>query len=76
MAEEVLAHTRQLVERGQQSRAEWHKSFDARAEANPEGKAFYDRMVDDELTPGWEDALSSWEADPQASPPGRRPARC
>jgi len=34
--EEVLAHTRHLVERGQAARAEWQPGFDAWAAANPD----------------------------------------
>ena len=41
------------------------RRFDAWAEANPEGKALYDRMVADELPPGWDDALPSWQRRPQ-----------
>lgn len=65
VADEVIAHTRKLVERGRQARADWQQGFDTWAAANPDGKAFYDRMVDDELTPGWEEALPSWPADPK-----------
>ncbi len=63
--EDVIAHTRELLVRGQQSQDEWQTGYDAWAETNPEGKALYDRFVDDELTPGWEDALPSWPADPK-----------
>ncbi|MFP5283305.1 MAG: transketolase [Actinomycetes bacterium] len=65
VSEEVITHTRKLLERGEQARAEWQSAFDTWASANPDAKALYDRMVDDELTPGWEDALPSWDADPK-----------
>jgi len=65
VSEDVINHTRQLRERGAQAQAEWEKSFQTWAEANPEGKALYERFVADELSPGWEDALPSWEADPK-----------
>ena len=65
VSDEVIGHTRQLLERGKQAQAEWQSSFDAWAQANPEGQAFYERMVNDELSPGWEDALPSWPADPK-----------
>ena len=61
----VLEHTRGLRDRGADAQAEWQKAFDTWAASNPDGKALYDRMVDDELTPGWEDALPSWDADPK-----------
>jgi transketolase len=63
--DDVLAHTRELGERGAAAQAEWQTQFDAWAATNPDGKALYDRMVDNELTPGWEDALPSWDADPK-----------
>jgi len=61
----VLEHTRGLRERGAAAQAEWQQGFDTWAETNAEGKDLYDRMVDDELTPGWEEALPSWDADPK-----------
>jgi transketolase len=65
VSDEVIEHTRKLRERGQQAQDEWQRAFESWAEANPEGKALYDRMVHDELTPGWEDALPRWDADPK-----------
>jgi len=44
VADEVIAHTRQLVERGKAARAEWQKGFDAWAAANPEKKSLFDRI--------------------------------
>src|SRR4029453_13963656 len=44
-------------------------AYDAWAEANPEGKALHDRLAAQELTPGWEDALPSWPADPKGVAP-------
>ncbi len=63
VSDEVIGHTRKLLERGQQIEDEWQRAFDGWADTNPDGKAFYDRMVNDELTPGWEEALPSWDAD-------------
>jgi transketolase len=65
VSDAVIAHTRGLLERGQQAQAEWQVSFDSWASANPQGKELYDRFVADELSPGWEDALPSWDADPK-----------
>jgi len=65
VTDEVIGHTRGLRERGSQAQAEWEKSFQAWADANPDRKALYDRFVADELSPGWEDALPSWDADPK-----------
>ena len=63
--EQVIAHTRGLRERGSAAQAEWQKGFDTWAETHADEKALYDRMVADELTPGWEEALPTWDADPK-----------
>ena len=65
VSDAVIGHTRSLLERGQQAQANWQTAFDAWAKANPKAKSLYERMVSDELTPGWEDALPSWDADPK-----------
>jgi len=65
VSDEVITHTRQLLERGKQAQEEWQTAYDTWAEANPDAKALYDRLVADELTPGWEEALPSWPADPK-----------
>ncbi|RQP11899.1 MAG: transketolase [Microbacteriaceae bacterium] len=62
VADEVIAHTRQLVERGKAARAEWQKGFDAWAAANPEKKALFDRIEAGVLPEGVEDALPVFEA--------------
>ena len=63
VSDEVIAHTRELVERGAQAQADWQESFDVWAEANPDAKALYDRLVVDELSPGWDTDLPDWDAD-------------
>ncbi|MDN5771355.1 MAG: transketolase, partial [Microlunatus sp.] len=65
VTDEIIAHTRELGERGAEARQQWQQSFDRWAAANPDAKARYERMVADELTPGWEDVLPSWDADPK-----------
>jgi transketolase len=65
VSEEVINHTRELGERGQQAQDEWRQAFDAWASANPERKALCDRMLINELTPGWDSDLPSWEPDPK-----------
>jgi transketolase len=65
VSDEVIGHTRKLLERGKQAQEGWQSTFDSWAKANPEAKEFYDRLVKDELTPGWENALPSWPADPK-----------
>ena len=61
VADEVIAHTRQLVDRGAERRKAWEKSFDEWAEANPDRKALLDRLVVNGLPDGWTDALPKWE---------------
>ena len=60
VADDVIAHTRKLVERGEAAKAEWTSAFDAWAQKNPDAKALYDRLTAHELPEGWADALPSW----------------
>jgi len=62
VSEDVIAHTRELVQRGEQAKAEWQKSFDAWAAANPERKALLDRLEARELPADIADALPVFEA--------------
>ncbi|MEJ6554136.1 transketolase [Microbacterium esteraromaticum] len=62
VADDVIAHTRRLGERAADARAEWQKSFDAWAQANPERKALLDRLEAHELPEGIVDALPVFEA--------------
>jgi transketolase len=63
VADDVLAHTRKLRERGAAAQAEWQQGYDAWAVANPEGKALHARLKAHELSPGWRDVLPSFDAD-------------
>jgi transketolase len=65
VADEVIAHTRKLVERGTQAEQQWQQDYDSWAAANPERKALHDRLIKNELSPGWEEVLPSWAADPK-----------
>ncbi len=49
VADDVIAHTRALTDRGAAAHAEWNTRFDAWAEANPERKALLDRLLANEL---------------------------
>jgi transketolase len=60
---EVLAHARQVGDRGKQARAEWEQGFESWARANPERKALLDRAGGYELPPGWADNLPTWAPD-------------
>ncbi|WP_170915034.1 MULTISPECIES: transketolase [unclassified Mycobacterium] len=61
VAPEVIAHTRELVQRGKQAHAEWDKDFDAWAAREPERKALLDRLEARTLPEGWDAELPSWE---------------
>jgi transketolase len=61
--EEVVAHARQVVDRGRAARAEWQKSYDDWAAANPERKALHDRLSARRLPDGWTSALPVFDAD-------------
>ncbi|MFD9672687.1 transketolase [Streptomyces sp. NPDC059981] len=61
VSDEVLAHTRQAVDRGREARAAWEKDFSAWRTANPERAASFDRINSNELPAGWEDALPAFE---------------
>ena len=63
--DDVLAHTRSLVERGKVWGAEWDKEYDAWAAANPEGAKLLHRIKGRTLPDGIEDALPTFEADPK-----------
>ncbi len=65
VADDVLAHTRGLVERGRAAHAAWQSEFDAWAEAHQDRKALLDRMRTRTLPEGWADALPSFEPDPK-----------
>jgi transketolase len=61
--EEVLAHTRKVVERGQAAKAAWQERYDAWAAEHPEAAAFHARLATRTLPEGWTDALPVFPAD-------------
>ncbi|MFD9739947.1 transketolase [Umezawaea sp. NPDC059074] len=63
VADEVLAHAREVGKRGEHAKAEWQKGFDAWAAANPERKALLDRLVAKKLPEGWTDSLPTYPVD-------------
>ncbi len=65
VSDEVINHTRELLARGEAAQAEWEKTYQTWAETNPDSKALYERLIADELSPGWEEVLPSWPADPK-----------
>src|SRR5699024_5036616 len=61
--EDVLAHTRGLVERAAAERAEWDRGYQSWRSANPERAALLDRLVARELPEGFAEAFPTFEAD-------------
>jgi transketolase len=61
VADEVIAHTRGALERGQAARAVWEKSFQQWRDNNPERAAEFERIAAGELPKGWEDKIPVFE---------------
>ncbi|MFI2349191.1 transketolase [Streptomyces sp. NPDC019443] len=61
VSDEVLAHTREALDRGREARGEWEKTFAAWRTATPEHAAEFDRIRAGELPAGWEDRLPEFE---------------
>ncbi|OBJ52994.1 transketolase [Mycobacterium asiaticum] len=59
--DEVIAHTRKLVDRGKEAHEKWQQDFDAWAEREPERKALLDRLTAEELPEGWDADLPHWD---------------
>ncbi|MGH8869606.1 MAG: transketolase [Actinomycetes bacterium] len=60
--EDVLAHSRAVVERGRARHAEWDETFAAWREANPERAREYDRISARRLPDGWDAKLPEFES--------------
>nr|WP_205862653.1 transketolase [Planosporangium thailandense] len=61
--DDVLKHSRELIERGRQARAPWDKQFESWREANPERAALLDRLLARKLPAGWLESLPEFPAD-------------
>ena len=61
VADEVIAHTRKLVDRGHTAHQSWQVDFDAWAQREPERKALLDRLLAGTLPDGWDADLPHWE---------------
>ncbi|GHC64169.1 transketolase [Streptomyces flavofungini] len=62
VADAVLAHTREALDRGQEAKATWEKGFAAWRTKQPERAAEFDRIAAGELPSGWEEKLPVFEA--------------
>ncbi|MET3963937.1 transketolase [Marmoricola sp. OAE513] len=61
--DEVIAHTRKLVERGAAAGAAWDEQYAAWAEANPERNDLLHRLRSRSLPAGWDADLPSYAPD-------------
>jgi transketolase len=64
--DEVIEHTRKLLDRGKEAHEKWQSEFDAWAQREPERKALLDRLTAQELPDGWDADITHWE-------PGSKP---
>ncbi|MDP9116506.1 MAG: transketolase [Actinomycetota bacterium] len=65
---EVLAHTREVVQRGRLANEQWQERFAAWQAGNRERAALLDRMSRRELPGGWETALPTFPTDKEGKP--------
>jgi transketolase len=59
--DEVINHTRGLVQRGKEAHDKWNTDFEAWAEREPERKKLLDRLTAEELPDGWDSDIPHWE---------------
>jgi transketolase len=60
--DEVVAHARQVGERGKQAHARWDEAFGSWSSAHPEQRALLDRLSARALPDGWAEALPQFPA--------------
>ncbi|OBK41496.1 transketolase [Mycobacterium sp. 1245111.1] len=61
VSDEVIAHTRELVQRGKEAHEKWNADFEAWAKREPERKKLLDRLTAEELPDGWDADIPHWE---------------
>ncbi len=59
----VLAHTREVAERGKAAHRDWDQRFEAWTDANPQRAQLLGRLLDHELPAGFADAFPTFDAD-------------
>jgi len=59
--DEVIAHTRELVQRGKDAHEKWNSDFEAWAKREPERKKLLDRLTAEKLPDGWDADIPHWE---------------
>jgi transketolase len=68
VADEVLSHTREVVDRGRQAHARWQEQFDTWAAGNPDGAALLERLRTRRLPDGWTSALAQFPVEKDGKP--------
>ncbi|CAL9412279.1 transketolase [Streptomyces sp. enrichment culture] len=61
VSDEVIAHTRKALEKGEAARTVWEKSFQQWKDNNPQRAAEYERVAKGELPAGWEEKIPVFE---------------
>jgi transketolase len=64
--DEVIAHTRELVQRGKEAHEKWNADFEAWAKREPERKKLLDRLLAHKLPDGWDADIPHWEVGDKA----------
>jgi len=65
--DEVLAHTREVVNRGREAHQKWQEKFDAWAAANPDRAKDLDRIAQRRLPEGWDAKLPDFAGETSMS---------
>jgi transketolase len=68
VADDVLAHSRKVVERGRAAHAAWQGEFDAWAAGNPDGAALVGRLRTRRLPDGWTSSLVEFPTEKDGKP--------
>jgi transketolase len=68
VSDEVLRHTRQVVERGRAAHAEWQKKYDAWVAGNADGAKLHERLRNRRLPDGWTEALLTFPTQKDGKP--------
>src|SRR5699024_5781462 len=61
VSDEVIAHTRGLLERGAAAEAEWNETFQQWRGEHAEAAALFDRLTRRELPEGWDAGLPTFD---------------
>jgi transketolase len=64
VTDDVLAHTRKVMQRGRAAHQRWQPVFDAWRAANPDRATLLDRLQANHLPSGWAGALPTFAPDP------------